>query len=520
MEAHNLDTASDYINNLLLARGLLKNGKPIDFAKPTTVSDGIEGTMTRTINLIHDLVMRRDREAEQHENLANTIRSLRNTEAKQRLEIERLEARVDDLSRSLALTEGQERAFKVNIRNAETTIRMLKEQVQRMKSTVQHIRAQYTTDIRKRDLEMQKLKGRLTERTRGRKDAPGVTTITVTPPSNPTPLGQKSSEGGEGLDTPGYSLRQETTEFLTQLCQSLSDENDALIRLAQDSIRTLKELQGLTESGAKDISQGSDALEVEIDVSMGPVPPYETLSAEMSYVLEQLRALLTNPSFVSLEEVEVRDNEISRLRDGWEKMEGKWKEAVAMMDNWHKRMAGGGDAVNIDELKLGMTLGSSIHQSAPLEESQVSILDDEDDSQSALEDESLDVLNVQQESANAVQRRTVRFAKRDQNILEECSGNEQPKRLPQKVSTDQLLENRTNKAEHARCVFEESSTTKAQKSRPRKETNSKVRPQVGVLSLSFDVFSSLPIVLEPSNYDTPSYWCEAVDCARSRRTAE
>lgn len=59
MEAHNLQTASTYINNLLLARGLLKNGKAIDFARPEN-GGGIDATMAKIINLINDLVIRRD----------------------------------------------------------------------------------------------------------------------------------------------------------------------------------------------------------------------------------------------------------------------------------------------------------------------------------------------------------------------------------------------------------------------------------------------------------------------------
>lgn len=59
MEPHNLQTASTYINNLLLARGLLKNGKAIDFARPEN-GGGTEATMAKIINLINDLVIRRD----------------------------------------------------------------------------------------------------------------------------------------------------------------------------------------------------------------------------------------------------------------------------------------------------------------------------------------------------------------------------------------------------------------------------------------------------------------------------
>jgi hypothetical protein len=60
MEPHNLQAASTYINNVLLARGLVKSGRPIDFAQPENDEGGVEGTMARIINLINDLVLRRD----------------------------------------------------------------------------------------------------------------------------------------------------------------------------------------------------------------------------------------------------------------------------------------------------------------------------------------------------------------------------------------------------------------------------------------------------------------------------
>jgi hypothetical protein len=59
MDPHNLQTASTYINNLLLARGLLKNGKAIDFARSENGA-GTDATVGKIINLINDLVLRRD----------------------------------------------------------------------------------------------------------------------------------------------------------------------------------------------------------------------------------------------------------------------------------------------------------------------------------------------------------------------------------------------------------------------------------------------------------------------------
>jgi afadin/alpha-actinin-binding protein len=56
MDPANLKTASAYLNNLLLARGLLRDGKPISFARPQKG----EETMAQIINLVHDMVLRRD----------------------------------------------------------------------------------------------------------------------------------------------------------------------------------------------------------------------------------------------------------------------------------------------------------------------------------------------------------------------------------------------------------------------------------------------------------------------------
>lgn len=234
-----------------------------------------------------------------------------------------------------------------------------------MKTSIQQIRSQCANDLRKRDVDMQKLRSHMAERQRGKREGLGVTTITVTPPPK-NPVSRRAAEGGEAIDTPGYSLKQETTEFLTQLCQNLSDENDSLIAISKRSVQTLRSLQGLPDASepatdGPDCSingTSDDGNSFRNDTSF-PQTQCEALSREMEFVLEQLRTLLTNPSFVPLEEVELRDNEISRLREGWEEMEIRWREAVNMMDGWHKRISSGGASINIDELNKGMGLGQS-----------------------------------------------------------------------------------------------------------------------------------------------------------------
>lgn len=60
MDPKSRKTASAYINNLLLSRGLLRNGTPIEFATPEHAEGGVDATMSQVMNLVHDLILRRD----------------------------------------------------------------------------------------------------------------------------------------------------------------------------------------------------------------------------------------------------------------------------------------------------------------------------------------------------------------------------------------------------------------------------------------------------------------------------
>jgi hypothetical protein len=162
----------------------------------------------------------------------------------------------------------------------------------------------------------------------------------------------------------------------------------------------------------------------------------------MDAVLDHLRTLLTNPSFVPLEEVEIRDEEIGRLREGWEKMENRWKQAVTMMDGWQRRLTDGGDSVRVEELKRGMTLDlsfTSTEDVSRLETSNISpILEDqqEEDAEGGM-NETEDRDQEQRETSNPRETRSKirKVPERSDRALRERSDNAaaRPKRL-RKVS--------------------------------------------------------------------------------------
>ena len=292
-------------------------------------------------------------------------------------------------------------------------MRGLRDEVQRQKNTVTQVRAACATDIRRRDVQISRLKGHLVGQQRG--SAKGVvgSSITISPASvvEGGNLGRRDGDvgdyGGSGngggigrarkdesvsngngsaaaaeaaatavtVDDPAYSLQQETTEFLTQLSQGLSDENDALIVLVRSTITTLSELQGLSaeiehaaakknEDGENDTedhgNRGGNESGPEKEMLQALPTSVDNLSQDMNRLLESLRALLTSPNFVPIDEVTTREEELIRLRDGWEKMEARWREAIVMMGGWRERMLNGGDTVNLEELKVGLTLGEGL----------------------------------------------------------------------------------------------------------------------------------------------------------------
>ena len=265
----------------------------------------------------------------------------------------------------------------------------------RLKGTVAQIRALCATDVRRRDGEIQRLK-RYLEGRRGRDGNGGqVGVVVITPGLNKGPQGNRNGELGTDLKDPTYSLKQETTEFLTQLSQGLSDENDALIGLVRGTLETLRSLQGLPADSAQSIEIGVSAEGMECGNGfMGGPPSYEALATSTDEVLEHLRGLLTNPSFVPLEEVEIREEEIHRLREGWEKMVARWKEAVALMDGWKKRIVDTGDTINLDDLRRGIDLGQGIPTAQEAHENSLLLKQSEVDANTS------DILNDLQDNLN------------------------------------------------------------------------------------------------------------------------
>ena len=244
-------------------------------------------------------------------------------------------------------------------------------------------------------MQIQKLKSHLAVRQRGNKTGLVGSSISITPGSTGRAPGLSNGVDSRereplSVEDAEYSLKQESNEFLTELSQGLSNENDALIGLVRGAVRTLRELQGLPHDqyhrhdGQEISSESGHGGSVSSD-DMVQIPPtsYDRLSSDLHHVLGRLSELLTNPSFAPIEEVNIREEELQRLRECWEKMEDRWKDAIDMMYGWRKRMMTGGHKVNLEDLRIGLCLGEGLSPSVNKQLANLNIADaiynDEDD---------------------------------------------------------------------------------------------------------------------------------------------
>ncbi|GAW12911.1 hypothetical protein ANO14919_022830 [Xylariales sp. No.14919] len=357
IDPENLRTASLYINNQLLSRGLLRDGQNIDFADPEGSDGGLEVAMGRIISVVNDLILRRDRDAEHRESLSSTLRTLRTDVQRQTTEFARQTERLNDTQRRLDTADATERALRTQLRTAELGIHKLKDEMAKMKSVVAQTRSACANEVRKRDRQIDSLKKAVAEagRVRGGARSRDVITISVT--------GEFSSEeaGGMGVpvgatDNEGYSLRMETNGFLAELAKGLSEENEGLLALVQRTVNGLREMSGLDRGTDHEHEQGHSSYSGDEYVTRLPRKSADELASELEAIVEHLRSILTNPSFVPIEEVEVRDEAIGRLRAGLETMDARWKDAVHMIDGWRRRMVSSGKTVEVEDLQMGLRL--------------------------------------------------------------------------------------------------------------------------------------------------------------------
>lgn len=262
------------------------------------------------------------------------MRNLRSDNLRHTNDIQKLKEKTAEAQRKFDISEAAEASLKRELKTAEATIRGLKDDLTRTKGLVAQTRTSCANEVRRRDRQIETLKKQVGEagRARGSRTNPGITTITVTgdivtPPAAPSD---------------DQILQKEAHDALSKLSRDLNEENEAILKVMNKAMQQLQDMSGWQLAKREsDVSRKSNV---------------EELTCNLDSVMGHMRSILSNPSFVPVEEVTLRDDEITRLKTGWVKMESRWQEAVHLINGWRKRMSTNGAPINEADLQMGLAL--------------------------------------------------------------------------------------------------------------------------------------------------------------------
>ncbi|KAL1923021.1 uncharacterized protein VTP21DRAFT_9397 [Calcarisporiella thermophila] len=210
----NLSATGDYINHQLATRGF---PSPLNFLNPTK-----EGS-ARIINCLFSLLNKQQRDSEQKEEVSDNLRRLQSEHEVLQSNHNGLKVKLEQAEREAAMLrarlENAEKAHKAEVEKHKVT----KQELLAAKSNLQFAKTQFAHELRKRELNFNKLKDRVQKLTNEKYKASKITITLANPASRPTVRRQAGEES--------YDLHNEALEALSERENVLIDENDILRNL-------------------------------------------------------------------------------------------------------------------------------------------------------------------------------------------------------------------------------------------------------------------------------------------------
>ncbi|KAK9476012.1 Afadin and alpha-actinin-binding-domain-containing protein [Lipomyces japonicus] len=313
-----LTSASRRLNAALTSKGLLDEGNPINFA------DGQDAR--KIINLIYNLVQKHNRNSEVRENLVNSLHEQKEAEARLKKLTAQAEARCETLERQLSMANVQKDSFKVNLKTLEVQNRSLQEEINRQKTMLQQIRAQDATERRKRDQQILRMKEKAgfdVRRSKPASMASGKLLISSWSSELAASISTFSENSGSVA-----AFKEQFSNVIPEAIEDLHKENSNLMALIRETALTLNIFTG--EKSANDTNFAS--------VLQYMPTSFSELSIEINNSLVLLKEMLNDPRYVSIEEIQARDQMIVRLKKELDVMTSNWKDAIQTMDEWNTYM--------------------------------------------------------------------------------------------------------------------------------------------------------------------------------------
>lgn len=328
MASRDLQSAAAYINSALVTKGYLKDDQLIEFASLGESKDNNKALVTndtRIINVIYGLL-----DAADNDNNNSELQENRIAELEKRLERETMEKR--KINSQLQAAERRIQADGLKLQQLQSSLKMSevnhlnsKDDLNRLTALVGQLKTQFANELRRKDVEIGKIKQRLQDPRRVKTHYSSKGTLTKFDSRSPT------------IKAPESSSAQEDVEKLSQILVQLNDvlvvENGLLLKELYKVNSDVCRANGNPPSLEEFVWKGPhlNAAGVAKRTAHG-----NKISASIRSNLKQMIDLLNDPNVVSMDEVRKRDKTITQLTEKLRETTENWQKAIKTMDEWKK----------------------------------------------------------------------------------------------------------------------------------------------------------------------------------------
>lgn len=341
-----IKSATLYINNILVSKGYIRDDErlefgPIDGKEKSDPDIGEDETTrnetsekdVRTINVIYSLLKTIDDDSKTNESNAQLAKDLKRKQDEENTKTERLNSKANALQKQVTSLEHLNESLESTVDSLRKSNSHAKDQVGRLKNIVKQHRQQFANELRRRDMQIGKLKERLQDTTRRTKTLSGVSgTLSKSYNSYSTTALSSVVENNESTD----SIDSVSSE-LASMNNSLVAENNALLVMLHEIRDSLSFVTDETHSNI--ISQESATYNENPQNSTEVLircKSTEELKEEVSDCVDYIKQALHSPNYVSVVELKEKETEIQKLKDQLSDANTNWQKAISTMDQWKK----------------------------------------------------------------------------------------------------------------------------------------------------------------------------------------
>lgn len=334
------DSAALYINNCLVSQGFIRDSERLQLGDSDKSEDSGDGeNYRRIINVIYGLLNKVERDSKDKEQIMLKLKEQQRELDQKVAKIDRLNAKCEASGKQLFSVEKLNNALESSLASAKNKNDESKAMIAQLKLVVQKTRLQFANELRKRDMEISRLKERL-------HDPRKVKTIRGVSGSLSISYNSYKGHANSPSDVPGSTRiavkSAETSKEkiavqkeLIALNQQLVSENATLLDILhniQDGFVEMVYSTSLTDKLPEFHLDGpSDAA----GVTQRSVEAKQ-LGKRISICIDEVTNMINSPNFVSLIELREKEQQVNTLKEELKEMTVNWKKAITTLDQWKK----------------------------------------------------------------------------------------------------------------------------------------------------------------------------------------